>query len=112
MTAAERRRAILEALCIRRHDTRENLAFEFGVSKRTIEYDVLELSLNYPVYTAQGNGGGIYVVDGFRLDKSYLSEKQTALLTKLLGTLSGEDRETMKTILKNFGLQSNGRKEK
>lgn len=45
MTAAERRQAILEALCMRRHETRENLANEFGVSKRTIEYDVLNLML-------------------------------------------------------------------
>lgn len=36
----ERRRAIMEVLCARRHETRGNLAFEFGVSKRTIEYDV------------------------------------------------------------------------
>lgn len=31
VTANERRRAILETLCRRRRDTRENLAFEFGV---------------------------------------------------------------------------------
>lgn len=44
MTASERRMALIEVLCLRRHDTRENLAFEFGVSKRTIEYDVQILS--------------------------------------------------------------------
>ena len=91
MTAAERRQAILEALCVRRHDTRENLAFEFGVSKRTIEYDVLELSLTYPIYTTQGNGGGIHVVDGFYLDKPHLNEKEVALLSKILPTLTGEE---------------------
>ena len=103
MTAAERRQAILEALCIRRHDTRENLAFEFGVSKRTIEYDVLELSLTYPIYTTQGNGGGIHVVDGFHLDKPHLNEKELALLSKILPTLTGEDKKTMSEILKKYG---------
>lgn len=103
MTAAERRQAILEALCIRRHDTRENLAFEFGVSKRTIEYDVLELSLTYPIYTTQGNGGGIHVVDGFYLDKLHFNEKETALLSKILPTLTGEDKKTMSEILKKYG---------
>ena len=103
MTAAERRQAILEALCIRRHDTRENLAFEFGVSKRTIEYDVLELSLTYPIYTTQGNGGGIHVVDGFYLDKPHLNEKEAALLSKILPTLTGEDKKTMSEILKKYG---------
>ena len=103
MTAAERRQDILEALCVRRHDTRENLAFEFGVSKRTIEYDVLELSLTYPIYTTQGNGGGIHVVDGFYLDKPHLNEKEVALLSKILPTLTGEDKKTMSEILKKYG---------
>ena len=103
MTAKERRKAILEVLCTRRHETRENLAQEFGVSKRTIEYDVLELSLSYPVFTTQGNGGGIHVVDGFRLDRPRMNDKQTALLQKVLLTLSGEDKETMQQIIKTYG---------
>lgn len=103
MTAAERRQAILEILCLRRHETRENLANEFGVSKRTIEYDVLNLMLTYPVYTVQGNGGGIYVTDNFRLDRPRMNEKQTALLQKVLLTLSGEDKETMQNIINIYG---------
>ena len=103
MTAAERRQAILEVLCLRRHETRENLANEFGVSKRTIEYDVLSLMLTYPVYTVQGNGGGIYVTDNFRLDRPRMNEKQTALLQKVLLTLSGEDKETMQNIINIYG---------
>lgn len=103
MTASERRQAILEVLCLRRHETRENLANEFGVSKRTIEYDVLNLMLTYPVYTVQGNGGGIYVTDNFRLDRPRMNEKQTALLQKVLLTLSGEDKETMQNIINIYG---------
>ena len=103
MTASERRQAILELLCQRRRETRENLAFEFGVSKRTIEYDVLQLSLAYPIYTTQGNGGGIHVVDGFRLDRPRMNDKQAALLQKVLLTLSGEDKETMQQIIKTYG---------
>lgn len=103
MTASERRQAILEVLCMRRHETRENLATEFGVSKRTIEYDVLQLSLEYPVYTTQGNGGGIHVMDDYRLDRPRMNEKQTALLNKVLAILSGEDAETMKQIINTYG---------
>lgn len=103
MTASERRQAILELLCQRRHETRENLAFEFGVSKRTIEYDVLELSLSYPVYTTQGNGGGIHVVDEFKLDRPRMNGKQTALLQKILLSLSGEDAEIMQQIINTYG---------
>ena len=70
MRANERRRAILETLCERRKDTEGNLAFEFGVSRRTIVSDILELSCHYPIYTVSGGigGGGVYVEDWYRLD--------------------------------------------
>lgn len=72
MTSNERRNALLEILSMRRFETLENLAFEFGVSKRTIRYDIEILSLTYPIYTVQGNGGGIHVDENYRLGKSYL----------------------------------------
>ena len=103
MTAKERRKAILEVLCTRRHETRENLAFEFGVSKRTIEYDIMYLSLEYPVYTTQGNGGGIHIMDGYHLNRPCMNDKQMALLQKVLLTLSGEDKDTMQEIIKIYG---------
>ena len=59
--------------------------------------------LTYPVYTVQGNGGGIYVTDNFRLDRPRMNEKQTALLQKVLLTLSGEDKETMQNIINIYG---------
>ena len=59
MSATERRKDILEALCERKFDTRANLAFEFGVSKRTIDNDIIVLSLKHPIYTIPGRGGGV-----------------------------------------------------
>lgn len=73
-STAERRQLILEALCDRRRDTVENLATEFDVSHRTIRNDILVLSCSYPVYTVQGNGGGIFVAEGFRLGRRYLDD--------------------------------------
>ena len=46
MTAADRRRAILEALSLDKFTTRANLAFEFGVSKRTIDLLAGQNALN------------------------------------------------------------------
>lgn len=112
MSASERRRAIIEALCQRRYDTRENLASEFGVSKRTIENDILVLSLEYPIYTLQGNGGGIYVEDGYRLDRKYLSDEQSELLEALLPTLSGRQAEVMQSIIGTFKLTKHTEKRK
>ena len=99
MTAYERRYSILIILCRRRRETRENLANEFGVSKRTIEYDILYLSLKYPIYTKQGNGGGIYIMAGFKLNKPSMNEKQIGLLNKLATMLTGEDKEIIIEIV-------------
>ncbi len=87
MTAKERRQAIIEILCQRRKETRANLAAEFGVTMRTIEYDIVELSLQYPIYTKQGSDGGIFVVDGFDLGRKYLPKSQTDFLESLLDRL-------------------------
>lgn len=102
MTASERRRAIVEALYVRRHETISNFAFEFGVSRRTIEYDVLQLSLEYPIYTTKGTGGGVHVMDGCRLETSRLNETELLLLLKLSESLQGKDLETMNNIIKKF----------
>ena len=103
MNAAERRWAILAALCARRRETCGNFANDFGVCKRTIEYDVFFLSLRYPIYTVSGNGGGIRVVDGFRQDKPRMNERQLRLLKRLLSLLSGEDEQIMRQIIAVYG---------
>lgn len=110
MKANERRMAILEALCKRRHEQVANLAFEFGVTSWTIRQDIQTLSLSYPVYTTQGNGGGVHVVDGYRMGKQYLTKEQKDLLEKLATRLTGEDFKTMQSILKKFGEPTRGEK--
>lgn len=101
----ERRMAIIEALCQRRQDTMPNLAEEFGVSVRTIHTDIEILSLSYPIETKSGRyGGGVKVMDGFRLDRKYLKPEQEDLLSRLASTLSGDDLTIMNSILKDFAL--------
>ena len=105
MTASERRNAILEDLCIRRFEKVSNLAFQYGVTERTIRNDILILSLEYPIYTAKGNGGGIYVDENFRLGKVFLKSEQQELLERILPWLDEKDAEVMKSIIKTFGLK-------
>lgn len=69
MRANERRMRLIEELCERKFDTIDNLAFELGVSRRTICYDIEELSLSYPIFTAKGTGGGVWVRDGYRSEE-------------------------------------------
>ena len=56
---SERRQELLEVLCRRRHDTYDNLAFEFNVSRRTIRRDIAILMCSYPIETSRGYGGGV-----------------------------------------------------
>lgn len=105
MTASERRNALLEDLCMRRFEKVSNLAFQYGVTERTIRNDILILSLEYPIYTAKGNGGGVYVDENFRLGKVFLKSEQQELLEKILPGLDEKDSEVMKSIIKTFGLK-------
>ena len=105
MEVNERRLAIIEKLCIRRFDTVGNLANEFDVSRNTIKNDILVLSCSYPIYTTQGNGGGIHIEDGYRIGLKYLTEEQSSLLEKISLCLVGEDLKTMKEIIKSFSGQ-------
>ena len=104
MSVNERRATIINMLCQRRHDTVANLAHEFNVSIRTIKYDIEMLTLSYPIYTIQGNGGGIYIQDGYYIGRKYLKPSQQDLLKKIAVTLQGDELETMQDILKTFAL--------
>ena len=108
MTAADRRRAILEVLSLDKFTTRANLAFEFGVSKRTIDHDLLLLSRKYPIYAIQGKDGGIHVMDNFRLDGRYLTEEQMDVLVRLTKEVSESDSCVLRSILKKFGKKKDG----
>ncbi len=93
METSERRAAILKLLCRRRHDTIKNLAFEFGVSERTIRRDVEVLSYREPVYTQPGRyGGGVYVTDNYQKDRMYLHDSESKVLYKLLVCIENKKR--------------------
>ncbi|MFI3167102.1 MAG: HTH domain-containing protein [Bacillota bacterium] len=107
MSANERREKILSDICIRRNESIANLMHEYGVSRSTIIRDIQSLSVSHPIYTIQGNGGGIYVTDGYRLGKQYLKSEQQNLLEELLPTLDCEQAKIMASILKSFAFPKN-----
>jgi len=105
MGLSERRQEIMETLCHRRQETMANLAFEFGVSVRTIRNDIDILSLSYPLETVRGRyGGGVRVMDGFYMNRKYLKPEQRDLLVRLSQNLSGKDLAVMNGILQEFAL--------
>ena len=104
MTALERRQAILEVLCERRHEKVANLAFEFNVTTRTIKNDILELSLSYPVYTVSGRyHSGVYIADDYYFGKQYLTEEQMELIISLKALVGDDQRRVLESIVKRFG---------
>ena len=106
----ERRQRIIEILNMRRSEKIENLAFEFDVTRRTIENDIQVLSCSYPIDTKTGPTGCVYVQDGFDLYERYLTVKQFELLERVKETLTGDDEKVMETILKSFGRNGGAKK--
>ena len=98
----ERRQKILEALCLRRHDTYGNLAHEFNVSTGTIRRDIVVLTCSYPIETVQGGHGGVRVAEWFHLDRRMLNAEEIALLRRLEKSLDGHDREMLNRIIAVF----------
>ncbi len=88
METTERRIELLKVLCRRRHDTIENLAFNFNVSTRTIRRDIEYLSRSYPLYTQAGRYGGVYIMDGYTLDRMYMNDQELSVLKKLADALN------------------------
>lgn len=108
MGSAERRAEMMKILCRRRYETITNLAFELGVSKRTILRDIEVLSLTEPIYTQCGRyGGGIYVMDDYVLEKIYMSDKELSVLNKIADfadngqacRLDDEEKKIVKKII-------------
>lgn len=107
MGTAERRLEMMKLLCKRRHETMPNLAKEFGVSIRTIQRDILELTFLMPIYVKTGrHEGGVYVDEGYTMDRMYMSTEHIQLLLKvqtLVGDqLNSDERFSFERIIKNY----------
>ena len=87
----ERRQKLLELLCQRRSETINNLAFELQVCRNTVVNDLSVLACSYPVYTIQGKGGGVRVVEGFKLGMNYLTDVQLDFLIRIGKSLTDDE---------------------
>lgn len=99
MSANERRMAIWHTLCSRRRCTTAYLAAEYGVSLRTIRYDIDHLSLSYPIEVERRRYGCIKISDGYSPVRPLFTEKQMALLWKIHAQLDGDDARMMEGII-------------
>ena len=76
--------------------------FRFHVSRSTIIRDIQLLAEKHPIYTSAGVHGGVNVVDGYYLSKSYLPEKHIATFERMKQRLHGEELEAVEYILKKY----------
>ena len=98
----ERRQQMLDYISDKRQTTVNELAEQFHISSRTVRRDLVILTETAPIYTEQGNGGGVRVTDGWYSSRRYMTAKQEELLLRLSAGLTEEDQEIMQSILVAF----------
>jgi predicted DNA-binding transcriptional regulator YafY len=92
--------SIVYYLLEKKESTGKELADRLGVSVRTIYRDIDILSsAGIPIYTNQGKGGGIVILDNFVLNKSVLSEKEQDEILLALQNLSSTRYPDIDSIL-------------
>ena len=79
---------ILSILLQKEMTTAPELADYFEVSRRTIGRDIEALcKAGIPIQTAQGFGGGISIMDGYRMDRTILTSKDMQMILAGLRSL-------------------------
>ena len=79
---------ILSILLQEEKTTAPELAERFEVSRRTINRDIEDLcKAGVPIRTAQGTGGGISIMDGYRMDRTILTSKDMQMILAGLRSL-------------------------
>ena len=95
---------ILSILLHEEKTTAPELAERFEVSRRTINRDIEDLCrAGIPIVTSQGTGGGISIMDGYRMDRTILTSKDMQMILaglRSLDSVSGSSyyRQLMEKI--------------
>ncbi len=100
---------ILTLLLDKETVTAPELAEYFEVSRRTINRDIEDLNLaGFPIVTRQGSGGGISILNRFKLNKKLLKEDD---LTNIIAGLKGLESITKNPQIELLLKQINPEKE-
>lgn len=79
---------ILSILLQEEKVTAPKLAERFEVSRRTINRDIEDLcKAGIPISTAQGSGGGISIMNGYRMDRTILTSRDMQMILAGLRSL-------------------------
>lgn len=102
LCVTDRRLKLLEYLVINKFATRTELAELFNVSTDTIDRDIVYLSSHAPIYTKQGNGGGIIISSNYKNYINYLTDTEEELLYKLMHYIEKEEKRILCGIVTKF----------
>ena len=95
---------IVTILLNRQSVTARELALRFEVSTRTVYRDIEALSsAGVPVYTNKGNGGGIFLLEDYTLNKALLSENEREGLLLALKTMGATSYPEADGIIDKLG---------
>jgi len=97
--AFERRTKMLFYISQAKFVTRLELTEEFNVSLATINRDIYILGGIAPIYTKQGNGGGIYILPEYRSYKNYLTDAEENFLYSLMPLVSNKEKRIEKNLI-------------
>ncbi|MBE7024327.1 MAG: HTH domain-containing protein [Ruminococcaceae bacterium] len=102
LNVSERRTRILEYLLLSKQTTRKELSEMFGVCINTIVNDIEIISSIAPIYTKQGNGGGIYILPEYRSYKNYLTDSEENFLYDLIQKVDNDGKRILCGIITKF----------
>lgn len=99
---------ILSILLQKDKVTAAELAEKFEVSRRTIIRDIEDINMSgIPIVTSQGNGGGISIMKGFRIDRTLLSyDEMKAIMTGLNSLDSISESNRYKQLMNKLSADS------
>ncbi|MEG6584854.1 helix-turn-helix transcriptional regulator [Dendrosporobacter sp. 1207_IL3150] len=84
--------------------TAKELADRFGVSTRTIYRDIDVLSATgVPVYMSKGNGGGIYLLENYAINRTLISTQESESLLLAIKTMQATQYPELDRVLEKLG---------
>ena len=102
MRIRERQDEIIRILRSRKTETVPRLARELKVSKNTIYRDIGQLSIDYPITTRQGNGGGVTLLERNHPLKNLFTLEQQQVLTELIAVADKYQVEVLIGLLEAY----------
>ena len=101
--AFQRRRDIERMLLSGKKLTTSEMMAMYGVGRKAIRRDFDILGEELPIVTRQGYDGGYFLADGVGQHQNTLTQEQLECLEKVAVTCGSEDRNTVLSIIHEFG---------